>query len=158
VNKKDLPAVAEVLLVSVIVSAPNAQTKIERTLWSVRLKCTGRQSGAAEARNVGIESSCRAYIAFLDADDEWLAGKLTRQMDLLSRHPAMTFVTCEANLIGLGDRYISRINPGRARAIGVNAWKTLLAYACVATPCAARSAMSPRPWSMFTIARRACPS
>ena len=78
-NRKDLPAVAEVLLVSVIVPAPNAQTKIERALRSVQLKSTGRQLGAVEARNLGIESACGASIAFLDANDEWLAGKLTRQ-------------------------------------------------------------------------------
>ncbi|MGZ5380189.1 MAG: hypothetical protein ACXWD8_20150, partial [Mycobacterium sp.] len=34
-----------------------------------------------------------------------------------------------------GGEPMGRVNPGRTRAVGSHAWKTLLAYACVATPC-----------------------
>lgn len=102
---------------------------------ALRLERTARQLGAAGARNLGIRGARGAYIAFLDADDEWLAGKLTRQVELLERHPAMTFVTCEADEFGAGRKYLGRVNPGRPRAVGAEAWKTLLAYVCVATPC-----------------------
>jgi len=36
--------------------------------------------GAASARNVGVDSSTGELIAFLDADDLWLPGKLARQV------------------------------------------------------------------------------
>ncbi|MCF7203585.1 glycosyltransferase family 2 protein [Pseudomonas oligotrophica] len=41
------------------------------------------RSGAAIARNKGIEFSTGRYIAFLDADDIWLPGKLTAQMQAM---------------------------------------------------------------------------
>jgi glycosyltransferase involved in cell wall biosynthesis len=42
-----------------------------------------RRSGAAAARNTGIRAASHDYIAFQDSDDEWLPGKLARQLKLL---------------------------------------------------------------------------
>jgi len=39
--------------------------------------------GPSRARNIGIQASREKYVAFLDADDEWLPNKLSLQLDFM---------------------------------------------------------------------------
>jgi glycosyltransferase involved in cell wall biosynthesis len=48
--------------------------------------------GAAAARNAGIGRARGEVLAFLDADDLWLPGKLERQVSVLRRHPKVDLV------------------------------------------------------------------
>jgi glycosyltransferase involved in cell wall biosynthesis len=110
----------------------------------VRLLCHGKRTGAAGARNSGILAARGEYVAFLDADDEWLPGKLSRQLSVIAQDPAMTFVSCRANLVNEFGRDTGDIYRGAKPAEGPRGWRTLLAYPCVATPSvlARRSALN----------------
>jgi glycosyltransferase involved in cell wall biosynthesis len=45
------------------------------------------RGGAGAARNVGIREARAPFVAFQDSDDEWLPGKLQRQMAAFDRLP-----------------------------------------------------------------------
>lgn len=64
-------------------SARNALSRIADPL--VKLVEHATSQGASAARNTAIRATRGDTIAFLDDDDEWLAGKLTLQAELLSR-------------------------------------------------------------------------
>ena len=51
--------------------------------------------GVSVARNTGIAAASQPYAAFLDADDEWMPGFLTRIKEMVGRFP-------EAGLYGTG--------------------------------------------------------
>jgi glycosyltransferase involved in cell wall biosynthesis len=100
----------------------------------VRLVNAGTRSGAAGARNVGIEAAQADFVAFLDSDDEWLATKLERQMPVICGDEHMSLVACSSNLISpegedLGDTY-----RGYPTETGSEAWRALLRSNFVATP------------------------
>lgn len=50
-------------------------------------------AGASVARNTGIEAAKSEWIAFLDADDEWLPDKLKLQTEHLHRNPNLVWTT-----------------------------------------------------------------
>lgn len=65
--------------------------------------------GASAARNRGLDEARGEWIAFLDADDEWLPHRLAAQFDALAHHPDAQFVT---------GKYQLRSPEGRDRLAG----------------------------------------
>lgn len=67
-------------------SSDGSAELVEREFPQVRVV---RQSnaGVAAARNQGIRSARHAWVAFVDADDIWLPGKLQAQWALLQANP-----------------------------------------------------------------------
>ena len=77
-------------------------------------------SGAAQARNVGLEHASGTYIQFLDADDELLPEKIVQQVKLAKEHelpdlivgsykvisPEGTFVRDEIQVSGPRDKWM----------------------------------------------------
>jgi glycosyltransferase involved in cell wall biosynthesis len=53
---------------------------------------TQENGGAASARNTGIGEAAGHFIAFLDADDLWAPGKLSRHLAYLDAHPHLGVV------------------------------------------------------------------
>lgn len=56
---------------------------------------TEPQSGPSTARNTGIKATRYPWIAFLDADDVWHAGKLQTQLAVAAAHPGAVAVASD---------------------------------------------------------------
>jgi len=76
-------------------STDNTTDIIREKHPDVKLICQENQGNGA-ARNRGVESATQQYIAFLDADDEWLPQKLKKQVDILIAHPGISLLTCRS--------------------------------------------------------------
>lgn len=77
-------------------------------------------AGVSAARNVGIKAAKGDWIAFLDADDEWLPEKLEQQLGLLQRHPELVWTSGNCfHCFCAEDRRVAFVDPQKVkRALG----------------------------------------
>lgn len=106
------------------------QTEFGAALRILRLETWG---GASRARNAGVRAAEGEFVAFLDADDEWLPTKLSAQLDAIAHQPGVSLVGCDALL------YEPDGSAHRATAVtpphpGPRAWARLLAQNFIPTP------------------------
>lgn len=100
----------------------------------LRLIRLPKNLGECGAMNAGLAQATGRYIAFLDADDEWLPSKLNKQIPLLEGNSNMAFATCGCLFVdsrGAPFREFGVHPPREPREV----WRALLAASCVAKPC-----------------------
>lgn len=89
-------------------------------------------SGLAATLNRGVAQATGALLAFLDADDLWLPGKLTYQVTALQNDPTLDMVFCHIQQFrvapgnGQPERIFSSPQPGVAK-IGMAIWHSSFA-------------------------------
>ena len=102
----------------------------------LRLIRLEKNRGVSCALNAGIREARYEYVAFLDADDEWLDDKLIRQLSIIDACPEMTLISCGCEFVdpdgcavGTFGLEIPAYPPGEF-------WRALLVRSYIAKPTA----------------------
>ena len=101
---------------------------------NIRLLQMPANRGASAARNAGIKEARGPYLAFLDADELWLPGKLLQQVAAIEADSAITLVSCNSQMTSVDGLPLKEGHLNRPPAKGADAWKTLLIYNFLPTP------------------------
>jgi len=80
--RAQVPSVAEIVVVDD--GSTDGTAALARSLGGIRLIEQDRR-GPGAARNAGVAAATGDWVALLDADDLWLAGKLDRQLAAIAR-------------------------------------------------------------------------
>jgi glycosyltransferase involved in cell wall biosynthesis len=102
------------------------------------------RQGAAAARNAGMRAATGQYLAFLDADDEWHAGKLRKQLAMFDGDQKLGLVASAALAIGEDGRsrhLVTRAIRGRIAPILLH--KNIVVTSSVVLRCACLGDIEP---------------
>ena len=87
---------------------------LEQELQDDRIRVIYKEQneGAAKARNTGIDAASGRYLAFLDADDIWMADKLEKELAYMQEKQAAFVFTAyefgDENAVGTGKSDVRR--------------------------------------------------
>lgn len=128
--------VLEILLINdgSMDSTAAVAAQIARSNPLVRLLQHGSNKGVSAARNTGLHNAKAKYVAFLDADDAWLYGKIQKQIERIEADAEVTLVTCDSYQLASSGVILRRSHQKRLPVEGNSAWKTLLEYNFIPTP------------------------
>jgi glycosyltransferase involved in cell wall biosynthesis len=101
---------------------------------NLRLIRLEKNRGECGAMNVGIQEARTDYIAFLDADDEWLDDKLLTQLPIIESHPEMSFVACGGQGVDPEGRVVATFGLEPPSASPREFWRVLLVKSYIAKP------------------------
>jgi glycosyltransferase involved in cell wall biosynthesis len=106
--------------------------KIGRSyLRLIRLK---ENQGECGAMNAGIREARTDYIAFLDADDEWLDNKLLTQLPIMETHPEMSFIASGGESVNTEGQIFQTFGLEPPPYSPHEFWRALLVRSYVAKP------------------------
>ncbi|MBC8140086.1 MAG: glycosyltransferase family 2 protein [Armatimonadetes bacterium] len=73
-------------------NTPEIGRAFEREYPGVVRYMNVRTGSPGGTRNIGADAATAPFLAFLDDDDEWLAGRLQRALDAFASHPGTAFI------------------------------------------------------------------
>ena len=91
VEAQGLESVEVIAIDDASTDGTGAWLQAKRCTWPSLVVLEGRGGGSAAARNLGIDAARAPLIAFLDADDLWLPGKLASQVIFHRTDPEIVF-------------------------------------------------------------------